>query len=199
MKTSYELIKAVKNKDGRYCLIEGKPLITRIEFPLQFGQLGLKCDTAGKVTAVRQDSDAQNKIRIGDILVAINGQKTKTPKDWHINYERFIEKPDNVGDDVLLTINRDGQQHDVNVKKSYVTLGTMEVEISKASRKVIFDIDKGIIISDVASPVYSVMYHFLDEFPFIDDYMGTGSFKGCAGTKIGPRVYYNKWKMKLIQ
>jgi hypothetical protein len=199
LKMSYRLIKAVENKDGRYCLIECKPLTTQIEVPLQFGQLGLKCDTTGKVTAVRQDSDAQGKIRIGDILVAINGQKTVTPKDWHIMYERFIEKPDNVGDDILLAITRDGQKQDVNVQKSFVTLGTMEVEISKASRKVIFDIDKGIIVNDEDSPVYSVMYNFLDEFPFVDDYMGTGSFKGSAKTKVGPRIYYNRSKMKLIQ
>ncbi len=63
----------------------------------------------------------------------------------------------------------------------------------------IFDIDKGIIISDESSSEYSVMYDFLDEFPFVDDYMGMSSFKGCAKTRKGPRNYRNQWKMKLIQ
>jgi len=64
---------------------------------------------------------------------------------------------------------------------------------------VIFDIDKGIIISDESSSEYSVMYDFLDEFPFVDDYMGMSSFKGCAKTRKGPGNYRNQWKMKLIQ
>ncbi len=199
LKMSYRLIKAVENKDGRYCVIECKPLTTQVEVPLQVGQLGLKCDATGKVTAVRQDSDAQGKIKVGDVLAAINGQKAVTAKDWHVMYERFIETPDNVGSAILLTIKRDGQEQDVKVLKSFVTLGTMEVTISRASRKVIFDIDKGIIISDEASPEYSVMYNFLDEFPFVDDFMGNSSFTGHAKTKIGPRIYRNQWKMKLLR
>ncbi|MHC4244048.1 MAG: hypothetical protein ACYS3N_21830 [Planctomycetota bacterium] len=199
LKMSYQLIKAVENKDGRYCVIECKPITDQVEVPLQLGQLGLKCDATGKVTAVRQDSDAQGKIKIGDVLVAVNGQKTVTAKDWHVIYERFIEMPNNIGSAVLLTISRDGREQDVKVKKSFVTLGTMGIKISKGTRKVVFDIDKGIIISDETSPVYSVMYHCFDEFPFVDDYMGTNSFERSAGTKIGPRIYRNQWKMKLLQ
>jgi hypothetical protein len=199
LKMSYRLIKAVKNKNGRYCLIECKPLTTQVKVPLQLGQLGLKCDATGKVTEIRQNSDAQGKIRVGDALVAINGNMTVTARDWNIMYERFIEMPDNVGSAVLLTIKRKGQEQDVKVKKSFVTLGTMEIKISKGTRKVIFDIDKGIIISDEASPEYSVMYNFLDEFPFVDNYMDSSSFEGRAKTKIGPRIYRNQRKMKLLQ
>ncbi len=199
VKMYYRLIKAVENKDGRYCVIECKQLTTQIEFPLQIGQLGLKCDATGKVTAVRQDSDAQGKIKVGDVLVAVNGQKAVTAKDWHNMYERFIEMPNNVGSAIILTISRDGQEQDVEVLKSFVTLGTMEVNFSNASRKVVFDINKGIIISDKSSSEYDVMYDFLDEFPFMDNYMGTSSFKGRAKTREGPRNYRNQWKMKLLQ
>ena len=199
LKMSYRLIKAVENKDGKYCLIECKPLTTRVEIPLQIGQLGLKCDAIGKVTAVREDSDAQGKIEVGDVLTAVNGLKTVSPRDWHVMYERFIEMPNNVGSSVLLTIKRNGQEQDVSVLKSFVTLGTMEVTISKPSQKVVFDIDKGILVSDESSSEYSVMYYFLDEFPFVDDYMGSSSFKGRAKAKMGPRIYYNQWRMKLIQ
>ncbi len=199
LKMSYRLINAVENKDGRYCVIECKPVTNQIEVPLQVGQLGLKCDAIGKVIAVRQDSDAQGKIKVGDVLVAINGQKAVTAKDWNVVYERFIEMPDNVGSAILLTIRKDGQEKDVKVKKSFVTLGTMGISISKGNRKVIFDINKGIIISDEASPEYSVMYDFFDEFPFVDDYMGASSFEGCAKTKRGPRIYRNQWKIKLLQ
>ena len=199
LQMSYRLQSAVENNKGRYCLIECTPLTTHVEVPLQIGQLGLKCDATGKVTAVRQDSDAHEKIDVGDVLVAINGQKTATAGDWHVAYERFIEMPDNVGSPILLTIKRDGQEQDVEVKKSFVTLGTMSVEISKSTRKVVFDIGRGIIISDEASSVYSVMYEFLDEFPFADDYMGVGSFEGRSGTQSGPRVYRNQWRMRLQQ
>ncbi len=199
VKMSYRLIKAVENKNGRYSVIECKPLTTPIEFPLQVGQLGLKCDATAKVTAVRQDSDAQGKIKVGDVLVAINNHKAITAKDWHDIYERFIERPEDAGSAILLTIRRDGREQDVNVRKSFVTLGTMEVNFSKDSRKVIFDIDKGIIISDESSSEYDVMYDYLDEFPFMDDYMGNSSFKGCAKTREGPRNYRHQWKMKLLQ
>jgi hypothetical protein len=124
LKMSYRLIKAVENEDGKYCLIECKPLTTRIEVPLQIGQLGLKCDATGKVTAVREDSDAQGKIEVGDVLTAVNGQKTVSPRDWHVMYERFIEMSNNVGSAVLLTIKRNGKEQDVSVLKSFVTLGS---------------------------------------------------------------------------
>jgi hypothetical protein len=199
LKMSYRLIKAVENKDGRYCVIECKPLTTQVKVPLQIGQLGLQCDAAGKVTAIRQDSNAQGKIRIGDILVAVNGQKAVSSRDWHVLYERFIEMPDNIGSDIALTIRRDGQEQDVKVKKSFVTLGIMEINIKGSQKEVIFNIDKGIIISTEASSEYDVMYNFIDEFPFVDDYMGNSSFKEKAKTRIGPRNYRNQWKMKLIQ
>lgn len=199
LKFSYRLIKAVQNKDGRFCIIENEPLTTQIEFPLQVGQLGLKCDTSAKVTAVRQDSDAHGKIKVGDVLLAVNGHKAITAKDWHNAYERFIASPDNVGSDILLTVERDGRRQDVSVRKSFVTLGTMEVNFTKDFRKVIFDIDRGIIISDESSSEYDVMYDYLDEFPFMDDYMGNSAFKGRANTREGPRNYRNQWKLKLLQ
>ncbi|MHC4519778.1 MAG: hypothetical protein ACYTAS_14415, partial [Planctomycetota bacterium] len=192
LNVSYRLVKAVENEDGRYCLIECRPVTDRVEVPLQIGQLGLQCDTTGTVTAVREDCDAQGKIHVGDVLVAVNGHQAVTAKDWHVLYERFIEMPNDVGSAVVLTVKRDGQERDVEVMKTFATLGTMEVTFSKALRTVIFDIDQGVIASDKASPQYSVMYHLLDEFPFVDDYAGEGSFVGRAGTKIGPRVYYNQ-------
>jgi hypothetical protein len=199
LNVSYRLVKAVENEDGRYCVMECTPVTDHVEVPLQFGQLGLKCDATGKVTAVRPDSDAQGKINVGDVLVAVNGHKAGAARDWHVLYERFIEMPNDVGSAVLLTVRRNGQESDVEVKKTFVTLGTMEISISKATRKVIFDIDQGIILSDKASPQYSVMYHFLDEFPFVDDYAGGSAFEGCAGTTLGPRVYHNQFAITLMR
>lgn len=199
LKMSYRLVTAVENKDGRFCLIESEPITDEIVVPLQIGQLGLQCDAMAKATAVREGSDAHGKIKVGDILVAVNGERAVTAKDWNVLYERFVEMPDNLGSDVLLTIKRDGREQDVEVKKSFATLGTMAIEISNATRKVVFDIDNGIVISDEASPVYTVTYDFLDEFPFTDNYMGATSFEGSAGTKSGPRIYHNKWKMELLQ
>jgi len=196
---SYRLVSAIKNKDGRFCVIESTPVKNQIEVPLQIGQLGVQCNAMAKVTAVREDSDAHGKIKVDDILVAINGHKAVTARDWKVLYEKFIGMPDNIGSDIILTIRRDGQEQDVKVKKSYVTLGTMGIEISKGTRKVLFDIDKGIIISDEASPVYSVIYNFFDAFPFVDNFMGASAFEGRANTKLGPRIYYNQWKLNLLQ
>lgn len=196
---SYRLVKAVKNDEGRFAVIECKPLTDRVEVPLQIGQLGLKCNATGAVTAVRSDCDAQSKIEVGDVLVAVNGHPASTAKDWHVLRERFVEGTYNVGDPVALTIRRDGQERDVEVEKTSVTLGTMEVTLSETTRTVVFDIDRGIILSDQDAPVYSVMYRLLDEFPFVDDYMGTNSIEKRAGTEVGPRVYHNQHKMTLLQ
>lgn len=196
---SYRLVKAVKNDEGRFAVIECTPETERVEVPLQFGQLGLKCDATGAVTAVRPESDAQGKIEVGDVLVAVNGHPASTAKDWRVLYGRFIEAPYNVGDPVALTVERGGQEQDVEVEKTSVTLGMMEVTLSEATRTVVFDIDRGIILSDKDSPVYSVMYRLLDEFPFVDDYMGTNSFEKRAGREVGPRVYHNQHKMTLLQ
>ncbi|MBN1362739.1 MAG: PDZ domain-containing protein [Sedimentisphaerales bacterium] len=195
---NYRLVKAVKNDKGRFCLIECRPDSNQVEVPLQIGQLGLKCDATGTVTTVREDRDAQGKINVGDVLVAVNGHKAATTKDWHVLYERFIEMPDNVGSPVVLTVKRGDQEQDVEVTKTFATLGTMEVTLSKAVRQVIFDVDRGIIVSDEASPQYSVMYRFVDEYPFVDEYMGAGTFEHSAGTKVGPRVYHNQYKMTLV-
>jgi hypothetical protein len=195
---TYRLVKAVKNEEGRFCLIECRLDSNRVEVPLQIGQLGLKCDATGTVTAVREDSDAWGKINVGDVLVAVNGHKAAAARDWHVLHERFIEMPDNVGSPVVLTVRRSDQEIDVEVTKTVATLGTMEVALSEAARTVIFDVDRGIIVSDESSPQYSVMYHFIDEYPFVDDYMGTATLKRKAGTKAGPRVYYNQYRMTLV-
>jgi hypothetical protein len=195
---SYRLVRAVKNDQGRYCLIECRPDSNQVDVPLQIGQLGLQCDETGTVTALREDSDAQGKINVGDVLVAVSGHPAATAKDWHVLYERFIEPPSNVGTPVALTVKRDGQELDVEVTKTFATLGTMAITLSEAVRKVVFDVDRGIIISDEASPQYSVMYDFLEEVPFVDQYMGAGSFTRDAGAKVGPRVYHNQHRMTLV-
>ena len=45
----------------------------------------------------------------------------------------------------------------------------MHIDIKKSVRKVLFNIDKGIIVSDRASPVFSVVYEFSTELPFLDE------------------------------
>lgn len=198
LNVTYRLVKAVQNDGGRFCLIECRPDSSQVEVPLQIGQLGLQCDATGTVTAVREDSDAQGKVNVGDVLVAVNGHQAATAKYWHVLYERFIEMPDSVGSPVILTVRRGDQEEDVEVTKTFATLGTMEVTLSEAVRRVIFDVDRGIIVSDEAAPQYSVMYHFGDEYPFVDVYMGVGTFERDAGTKVGPRVYQNRYRMTLL-
>lgn len=196
---TYRLVKAVKSPDGRFAVVECAPLTNRVEVPLQFGQLGLKCNSTGEVTAVRQDSDAQGKIDTGDVLTKVNGHRVKTSKDWHVLYERFIEFPTDVGSSVRLTVEKDAQERQIDIRKTFVTLGIMEITISKATRKVVFDIDRGIIVSDDAASQYSVTYRFSDHFPFVDNYAGASPFEGRTGATVGPRLYYNQYSMTIIQ
>ena len=198
MKMSYQLAQAVENKDGKYCIIECEPLVKEVNIPFQLGQLGLKCDTKGRVIAVRKDSDAQDKIMVGDILIGINKEEATTSRNRSILYERFIEPPENIGAVVQLTILRNDKEHNVDIKKSSVTLGAIKVSIKRDSRSVLFAIDKGIIISDQSAALYSVVYDFADEQPFVDDYTGTEPLKNIAKRKMPPRIYDSKWKLKLI-
>jgi hypothetical protein len=196
---SYKLIEAVRTERGRYCLIECKLVAKEVKVPLQIGQLGFKCDTEGKVIAIREDSDAQNKIEVGDILIAVNGHKAVIARDRGELYEKFVEPTGNIGALVRLSIVRDDKEQNVEVEKSFVTIGIMHINIKKGVRKVLFGIDKGIVVSDESSPIFSVVYEFPIELPFLDDYTGTEPLKRVMKRKIPPRIYKYEWKMKLIQ
>ncbi|MHC4476365.1 MAG: hypothetical protein ACYTEL_12005 [Planctomycetota bacterium] len=79
---------------------------------------------------------------------------------------RLVEPTGNIGAIVRLSIMRNGKEQNVEVEKSFVTIGTMHVNIKKGVRKVLFDIDKGIVIADEACPVFSVVYELPVELLF---------------------------------
>ena len=163
------------------------------------GQLGLGCDADGRVIAVSEHSDAEGKIEIGDRLVAINGKVASTREDRNVLAERYVKPLRKIGGDIQLTVLRDGRKHEIAVKKTFITMGAMRVEIKDALRKVLFNQSRGIVISETTDAKYSVTYHFLDDLPFWDNYTGRPFIKKDAGTEIPPRMYDYVMKMSFIK
>ena len=199
IKVVYRLVSIDTCEDGIHCRIECEPLERVVEVPFQMGQLGLRCDVDGLVTAVSEHSDAEGKIEIGDRLVAINGKLASTGEDRNLLAERYVEPLRNIGGDIQLTVLRDGKKHEIAVKKTFITMGTMRVEIKDSLRKVLFNQSRGIVICETTDAVYSVTYHFLDDLPFWDNYTGRPFIKRDAGMEIPPRMYDYVMKMSFIK
>jgi hypothetical protein len=199
IKVVYRLVSIDTCEDGICCGIECEPVERVVEVPFQIGQLGLRCDADGLVTAVSEHSDAKGKIETGDQLVAINGKVASTREDRNVLAERYVEPLRNIGGDIQLTVLRDGKKHEIVVKKTFITMGAMRVEIKDALRKVLFNQSRGIVIFETTDAKYAVTYHFLDDLPFWDNYTGRPFIKKDAGTEIPPRMYEYAMKMSFIK
>jgi hypothetical protein len=199
VKVRYRLVNVEQRKDDRRCTIECRPIDKEIEVPLQIGQLGLQCDDRGRVVAVRENSGADRRIDVGDIVIGIGTKQATTPAERNKLYELFIEPPNDVGAGVTLRILREGREQNVVVNKSSVTLGACRAAICEASRTVVFSADKGLVISDVSTAVYSVVYDFSGALPFVDDYSGSASI--ARGTRKPPpaRIYRYRCQTSLIR
>ncbi|MHC4444129.1 MAG: hypothetical protein ACYTA5_16150 [Planctomycetota bacterium] len=196
--TSYRLVDLEQSKDGQYCTIECQPVRKQSEVPFQLGKLGIQCNAEGRVTAIEQGSGAEGKIKVGDLLVGLQGNKASTAAKRNQLYERFVEPPENIGSDIPVTIIRDGREQTIKVTSSMATMGNMRINISKALRKVLFAVDKGIICSEKTTCELAVTYHFVKDLPFVDDYTGTKSIEKLATKKMPPRIYKYVWKTDLM-
>ena len=194
---TYKLVKVKQRKDGVHCTIKCRSGKKRIKVPYQMSLLGIKYDTEKKVTAVLEGSGANGKIRVGDELIGINGETVSTPARWYGLVQTYIEGIDDIGDSVQLNILRDGTEKNVDVTKSLVTPGTIQFEIKKIVRTVVFNAAKGIVISDVADVKYSMTNDFSDSLPFVDDYSGRESFAALVKSGSRKRKYKSRWRLKL--
>jgi hypothetical protein len=199
VKVSYRLVNLDNNAKRNLCTIEGRQLDRIVKVPIQMGMLGIKCDPKGKVIAVEPNSGAYGKIKTGDIVIAFEGQKAETPQERHQLYERYIESVNNIGENVKITVMRNGSEKNFEITKSSTTIGNMAINIERSLRTVKFDADKGIILSDLISAKYVLTYDIPPELPFVDDYSGAEPLKRLTKSKLPERIYDYEWKLVLEQ
>jgi hypothetical protein len=197
VRVRYKINKEEQTGSETLLTITCLPVEKEIEVPFQLGSLGIKCDERGRITAIDEKADIEDKIRIGDQIMAIHGHKAKNVRARSSLFERYIETLDGLGQSVPITILRDKKEITVSLKKHHVTIGTMKVEIQEFLRTVSFNLNKGIILSDVSKALYSVTYDIAEELPFVDDYTGKEPLKRLAKTKMPPRIYKYEWNLIL--
>ncbi len=197
VKVHYEIVKEEKIEDETCLTITCKPVEKRIEVPFQMGSLGIKCDEGGRITAVDEKSMIGDQVRVGDLIVAISGHKAANARARNALFERYIETLDNIGQSVPITVIRDNKEITLSLKKHPVTIGTMKVEVQDFLRTVLFNSNKGIILSDASKALYSVTYDFPEELPFVDDYTGKEPLKRLSKMEMPPRIYEYQWNLIL--
>jgi hypothetical protein len=197
VEVQYKIIKEEQIEDETCLTIICKPVEKEIEVPFQLGSLGIKCDEGGRIIAVDEKAEIDDKIRIGDQIVAIHGHKAANARARSTLFERYIETLDDIGRSVPITLLRDNKEITVSLKKHPVTIGTMRVEVQDFLRTVSFNLNKGIILSDVSKALYSVTYDFAEELPFVDDYTGKEPLKRLSKMEIPPRIYEYEWNLIL--
>jgi len=178
-------------------LIECRQLDDSLKTPIQIGMLGIKCDPLGKVISVNRDSDAFGKIKTGDILTEIAGRKAGTKRARRQLYERYVEPVNAAGKKIRVTVLRNGTESEIEIIKSLTTIGYILTDIEHSLRTVEFNVDKGIIHSDLIKAKYSLTYHFPEALSFTDDYTGDEPLKRLTKNKIPPRIYDYEWKLLL--
>ncbi len=197
VKVQYKIIKEEQKEDETCLTLICKPVEKEIEVPFQLGSLGIKCDEGGCITAIDEKAEIGDEVQIGDLIVGIHGHKAANARARSALFERYIETLDNIGQSVPITVLRDNKEITVDLKKHPVTIGSMKVEIQNFLRTVLFNSNKGIILSDVSKALYSVTYDFAEELPFVDDYTGKEPLKRLSTMEIPPRIYDYEWNLVL--
>lgn len=197
VEVQYKVTKEEHIKDESLLTITCFPVEKEIEVPFQLGSLGIKCDEDGCVMAVDTRAEIGDKVRVGDIVTAIGGQKAVNARVRSSLFERYIETLDNMDKPIQITVVRDEKEITVSLHKRAVTIGTMKVNVQDFLRTVVFNVDKGIILSDISKALLSVTYNFAEELPFVDDYTGTEPLKRLSEMDIPPRIYEYEWNLIL--
>jgi RNA polymerase sigma factor (sigma-70 family) len=178
----------------------GVELLTHeAEVPFQMGRAGIRCNEDGTVSEL--EGDAAGKLRVGDRIIAIGGKPAPDPRTRSILTQNFIEDLDLVNEPVQLTIERDGNELNVSVEKSVVSLGTIGVTFSDYTRTSIFDVAAGLLNSDDSTANIELRYTITPETDFLDDLRGRTESPPLQSTvpdDMPPRIYHYHWKMNRL-
>jgi hypothetical protein len=177
--SSYRLLGIEQGENGRYAIIEQSVDADVAVDGLVFyvGQVGVQWDYNWKITKVYQGYDAYDELKVGDIVIGINGQHIEVPSNLSLLAEEYIQHPKQ-NKVVTFTVLRDGKEYDIDVEKSIDEFAVVKVYNKKDIIMIRYDIDRSILLSVDFSSSYDVAYSSPTEniFPVIDDYDGFHKF-----------------------
>lgn len=181
---SYKLLGIEQGENGRYTIIEQRIEADVAVDGLVFyvGQVGAQWNHEGMITKVYEGYDAYGKLRAGDVVVGINGQRAVAAGGLNSLAEEHIQHPKQNAT-VTFTVLRDGKEYDINAEKSIDEFAVVKVYNKKDVIRVAFDIDRGILVSVEVSSSYDVAFTSptADAFPVVDDYGGFHKFGYLSG------------------
>jgi hypothetical protein len=191
----YRLARVIETPAGHIALIEASPIQKSLTVPLESGQLGIRCNEHGNIVQLRDGTEAAERLKVGDTLVAINGQACPTPSRRGLLAERFIEPMSNLGSNITLTIQRGRERFQTKVSKIAGTLGLCQVEIVGLRKKVEWHLEKGMLLSDITTAQLSVTYSSLGQKGFMDNLQGNANLDRVTKSPIPPRLYNYEWRI----
>jgi hypothetical protein len=201
---SYKLLKIEQGEHSRYAIIE-----QRIEVDVavdglvfQVGQVGVQWNHEGRITDVHQGHDAFGKLRVGDVMVGINGHQVGAADELKSLAEEYIQHPKE-SKTVTFTILRDGKEYDINVEKSIDKLAVVKVYNLGNMLTITYDVDRGLLLSAEAIISHDVAFTSptTGTFPVIDDYGGFSKFGYLRG-KTAYQTHFGSeevaWTLSLL-
>jgi hypothetical protein len=174
--------------------LECEPVDKSLAVPIQTGMIGVRCDREGRIEELCRGSEAEERLKVGDVLIAINGQECTTSKMRNLLTQRYVEPANDTGSTVSLTILRGKYRKNIVISKFIKEYGEMKIKFLESERRIDFDLRKGIMISDVSSLKLSVDCHFRKDMGFSDNLSGGEGMEKLSGKNIPPRLYDYKWE-----
>jgi hypothetical protein len=176
---SYKLLEITEGNQGTYAVIEQtvEEDVVVDDMVFHVGQLGVRWDVEGRITHLERGYDAFDKLRVGDLVLAINGQDATREQERNLLAEEFIQHP-KADKLVSLTILRDGDELVVGVQKSIDEFAVVRAENLKSVTLVQFDVDRGILLRAEVSISEDIVFSSPtgDVFPIVDSYGGYSKF-----------------------
>jgi hypothetical protein len=203
---SYKLLSLEPGQHGRQAVIEqtNEAQVAVDGLVLHVGQVGVRWDHGGRITEVHPGYDAFGKLRVGDVIVGINGQRADAAGGLAWLAEKYIQRPKE-NQTVRFTLLRDGQERDIEVEKTIDELAIVKVSNVRGYLKTTFDVDRGILLSTEAT-IHQEDLAFTSPtsgtFPVVDDYDGFHKFGYLRGrttyeTRLGSDQV--AWILSLVE
>ncbi len=184
---SYKLLSVEQREHDRVAIIEQRiePDVAVDGLVFYVGQVGVRWDRKGKITKVYQGYGAYGKLKVDDVVAGINGQIAQSASGLKLLAEKFIQHPKQ-SRTVTFNIRRNDKEFDVNVEKTIDTIAIVKVYNKRDVFKIMYDIDRGILLSVEVSSSYDVAYTSptTDPFPVVDSYDGFHKFGFLSGKTV---------------
>ncbi len=202
---SYKLLRIEQGEHGRRAIIEQAVDVAVAADGLVFyiGQVGVRWDRAGRITALQPGYDASGKLQLGDVVVGVNGRRAGSADELKPLAEMHIQHPKEATT-VAFTILRDGEELDIPVEKTIDELALVRVYNVKNLITAAFDVDRGLLLSAEVNTNYDVAFATpaTGAFPIVDDYAGFSKFGYLEG-QTAYQTHYGidgvVWSLSLVE